>query len=215
MERSLPNRRWLLRGAIASASGAAGAAVPLLARRGDKPTPAPGPAPARGPARRRDPVDFPSAAWVPAAPPNYTRARRPAEYPVEYVVIHLTTDTFNIMIDTFQDPREALSAHYVMRSYDGHIVQCVREQDVAWHSGNWDFNTRSIGIEHEGWMDQPMYTDAMYEASAELTASICAKYGIPVDRKHILGHVEVPLATHEDPGPNWDWRRYMKLVRAA
>ena len=27
----------------------------------------------------------------------------------------------------------------------------VAEQDIAWHAGNWDYNTRAIGIEHEGY----------------------------------------------------------------
>ncbi len=86
-----------------------------------------------------------------------------------------------------------MSAHYVVRSADGHIAQCVRERDIAWHAGNWDYNTRSIGIEHEGWVDKPAYfTDAMYEESAKLTAAICTKYGIPKDRAHIIAHYEVP-----------------------
>lgn len=65
-------------------------------------------------------------------------------------------------------------------------------------------------------MDRPQdFTDAMYAASARLTAGICARYGIPVDRKHILGHVEVPGTDHTDPGPHWDWDRYLELVRRA
>jgi N-acetyl-anhydromuramyl-L-alanine amidase AmpD len=92
----------------------------------------------------------------------------------------------------------------------------VGERDVAWHAGNWDYNTRSIGIEHEGWVDKPAYfTNAMYEESAKLTAAICAKYAIPKDRSHILAHYEVPGSDHTDPGPNWDWTRYMRLVNFA
>jgi N-acetyl-anhydromuramyl-L-alanine amidase AmpD len=53
----------------------------------------------------------------------------------------------------------------------------------------------------------------MYAASARLTAATCRRYGIPVDRKHILGHVEVPGTDHTDPGPHWDWDRYIRLVR--
>ena len=36
-----------------------------------------------------------------------------------------------------------------------------------------------------------------------------------MDRKHIIGHVEVPGTDHTDPGPHWDWDRYMRLVREA
>jgi len=55
----------------------------------------------------------------------------------------------------------------------------------------------------------------MYRASAALTAEICKRYGIPRDRRHIIGHVEIPGARHTDPGRFWDWNRYMALVAAA
>jgi N-acetyl-anhydromuramyl-L-alanine amidase AmpD len=106
-----------------------------------------------------------------------------------------------------------VSAHYVVRSGDGFVAQCVRERDIAWHAGNWDHNTRSIGIEHEGWSTQPSYfTHTMYERSARLTAGICDRYGLPKDRAHIIGHHEVPGSDHTDPGAHWDWVRYIRLV---
>ena len=41
----------------------------------------------------------------------------------------------------------------------------------------------SIGIEHEGFVDNPAwFTDAMYRSSAALTRYLCDKYGIPKDR---------------------------------
>jgi N-acetyl-anhydromuramyl-L-alanine amidase AmpD len=55
----------------------------------------------------------------------------------------------------------------------------------------------------------------MYASSARLTAGICGRYGIPVDRRHIIGHVEVPGTDHTDPGPHWDWDRYIRLVHQA
>lgn len=158
-------------------------------------------------------TDYPSAHWVPASTSNYTVSTRPSAYPVQYVIIHVTQETFSDAVAIFQNPAKQVSAHYVVRSVDGYIDQCVREQNIAWHAGNWDYNTRSIGIEHEGYVDQPEYfTDAMYEKSALLTASVCDRYGIPKDRAHILGHVQVPGTDHTDPGPNWDWVRYIRLV---
>lgn len=161
-------------------------------------------------------VDYPSATWAPASTGNYTASNRPTSYPVQLVVIHVTQETFADTIKLFKDPAHAAAAHYVVRSADGAIDQCVREHDIAWHAGNWDYNTRSIGIEHEGWVDQPSYfTTAMYHASAALTASICDKYGIPKDRAHIIGHYQVPGTDHTDPGPNWDWVRYIRLVNGV
>lgn len=158
-------------------------------------------------------TDYPAAHWTPASTSNYTASTRPSAYPVQYVIIHVTQETFTDAVKIFQNPAKQVSAHYVVRSGDGYVAQCVREKNIAWHAGNWDYNTRSIGIEHEGWVDKPEYfTDAMYTKSALLTASVCDRYGITKDRSHILGHVQVPGTDHTDPGPNWDWVKYIRMV---
>src|SRR5262249_54040971 len=73
-----------------------------------------------------------------------------------------------------------------------------------------------IGIEHEGFIDNAAwYTEAMYQSSAALSCAIAKRYGIPVDRSHFLGHVDVPNQSHTDPGPNWNWGHYLDLVRAC
>ncbi|MFJ4840294.1 N-acetylmuramoyl-L-alanine amidase [Streptomyces sp. NPDC088746] len=174
------------------------------------------PASARAVAAPTADTDHPGARWAPASTSNYTVASRPSEYPVDRVIIHVAQQTFTETIGIFRNPGSEVSAHYVVRSGDGLVAQCVRERDVAWHAGNWDYNTRSIGIEHEGWVDQPSYfTHTMYERSARLTAGICDRYGLPKDRAHIIGHHEVPGSDHTDPGAHWDWVRYIRLVNLA
>lgn len=159
-------------------------------------------------------TDYGPAVWAPASTSNYTVADRPASHPIRYVVIHVTQGSYAGSISWFQNPAAKVSAHYTFRSSDGAVTQSVREKNIAWHAGNWTYNTQSIGIEHEGYVDNPAwFTDAMYRASAALTRTLTARYGIPVDRSHIIGHVEVPGATHTDPGPNWNWTYYMQLVR--
>ncbi|WNI16246.1 N-acetylmuramoyl-L-alanine amidase [Actinacidiphila sp. ITFR-21] len=198
-----PARRSLLRGGLAL--GAAGGAVLTGALWGGE-----------GSADADPAVDWPGAAWAPASTANYTASDRPSAYPVELVVIHVTQETFADTVRLFQDPAHAATAHYVVRSADGAIDQCVREHDIAWHAGNWDYNTRSVGIEHEGWVDDPSYfTTALYRSSARLTAALCDRYGIPKDRDHIIGHHEVPGADHTDPGPAWDWTGYVRLVNGG
>ncbi|MET8947853.1 N-acetylmuramoyl-L-alanine amidase [Streptomyces sp. NPDC004542] len=196
-DRPLPTRRHLLKGAALTAVPQA-----LL------------PAPQTG--TRTEAVDYPGAEWQPATSSNYTTASRPGTYPIDRVIIHVTQETYADTLAIFQNPQKAVSAHYLVRSADGHVAQCVREANVAWHAGNWDYNTRSVGIEHEGWTDQPAYfTDALYEQSAKLAAAVCDTYGIPKDRAHIIGHYEVPGSDHIDPGPDWDWVRYIRLVNFA
>ncbi|MFI1167217.1 N-acetylmuramoyl-L-alanine amidase [Streptomyces sp. NPDC020801] len=195
--RPLPSRRRILK-------GAALAAVPYALL------------PATRAGAHPQTVDYPPAEGQPASSSNYTASDRPTSYSIDRVIIHVTQEAYASTLAIFQNPQTEVSAHYVVRSADGHIAQCVREADVAWHAGNWDYNTHSIGIEHEGWVDKPAYfTDALYEQSARLTAAICDRYGIPKDRAHIIGHYEVPGTDHTDPGPNWDWVRYIRLVNFA
>ncbi|MFG3657983.1 N-acetylmuramoyl-L-alanine amidase [Streptomyces sp. NPDC047706] len=160
-------------------------------------------------------VDFTGARWVAASSANWRRADRPADYTIDMVIVHVTQGSFDSAVKVFQDPEHGAASHYIVRD-DGHIAQMIRELDVAYHAGNRDYNERSIGIEHAGFVDRPQdFTDEMYAASARLTAGICRRYGVPVDREHIIGHVEVPGTDHTDPGEHWDWDRYMRLVRQA
>jgi N-acetyl-anhydromuramyl-L-alanine amidase AmpD len=160
-------------------------------------------------------VDFRGARWLAASPANYRRADRPYDYAIDRVVVHVTQGSRSSAVRAFQDPGHQAAAHYIVGA-DGQVTQMIRELDVAFHAGNRAFNERSVGIEHEGFVERASsFTDAMYAASARLTARICERYGIPVDRRHIVGHAEVPGADHTDPGPHWDWDRYMGLVRRA
>lgn len=195
---SQPSRRRILRGAAALA------AVPTALL-----------LPASPAAARPRPLSagYPPTEWLPASSSNYTASDRPTSYSLDRVILHVTQETYANTLAIFQNPQKKVSAHYLVRSADGHVAQCVREADIAWHAGNWDYNTHSIGIEHEGWVDQPAYfTDALYEQSARLTAAICDRHQIPKDRSHIIGHYEVPGTDHTDPGPHWDWVRYLRMV---
>ena len=117
---------------------------------------------------------------------------------------------------------EAWSAHYTV-SKQGAIGQSVKEEDIAWHAGWWKTNKASIGIEHAGYLNDPFwFTEDMYRASARLSAYPSKRYKIPLDRKHIIGHHEVPgcsgagggVSCHTDPGNNWKWGKYMDLIKS-
>ncbi|MES2640269.1 MAG: MopE-related protein [Myxococcota bacterium] len=153
---------------------------------------------------------------APACGSNYSSASRGAG-DARYVVIHTTQGSYSGTISWFQNCSSSVTAHYTVRSSDGHITQSVDESDVAWHAGNSTYNWASVGIEHEGYVDAPerWYTEELYRASAALTADICDRHGIPKDRDHIIGHNEVPGATHTDPGSGWDWDYYICLVNGS
>jgi N-acetylmuramoyl-L-alanine amidase/Fibronectin type III domain len=210
-----------------SRTTSAGESITLAPQAVAAPAPGPGAAAAVGgaaaPATTAAVPDYPLATWVPADPANYSTASRPHDYPVDMIVIHDTEGSYGSAIQEFQNPATAASAHYVVSDL-GQITQMVAEHDVAWHAGNWDYNIRSIGIEHEGFASGPnWYTTAMYQASAHLAASICSRWGVPMDRTHVIGHYEVPdpdnpgqfggSGHHTDPGVNWDWTTYMGLAQ--
>ncbi|MET7695099.1 N-acetylmuramoyl-L-alanine amidase [Streptomyces sp. NPDC005483] len=212
---SARTRRAFIFGAGAVALGGVG----IAAARGTDKISRTLPSTLRGPllARKEGEVDQTGAEWIAASDANYRIAERPDDYMIDRVVIHVTQSTYPVALKVFEDPGHRAAAHYVVRARDGHVTQMVRELDVAYHAGNREWNERSIGIEHEGFVDAAdrWFTHASYRASAQLCASICARYGIPVDREHIVGHHEVPGTDHTDPGPHWDWDRYLRLARAA
>lgn len=130
---------------------------------------------------------------------------------VQYVVVHTMQGSYEGSINWFLNPDSDVSAHFCIRSDDGEITQMVNLSDRAWHVGS--SNTVAVGIEHEGFVDDASwYTFAMYDESAKLARWLVDHFGLPADREHIVGHVELPNQTHTDPGGNWNWDLYMAMV---
>lgn len=131
----------------------------------------------------------------------------------DYVVVHTMQGSYGGSIAWFQNPVSKVSAHYLMRSGDGDVTQMVLDKDRAYHVGT--MNRYALGIEHEGFVEDPdkWYTWATYNSSARLARWLTIKHDIPVDRDHIVGHVELPDQTHTDPGVGWNWNLYMALVQ--
>jgi len=129
----------------------------------------------------------------------------------------------------FQNPGAKVSAHYCIDNDT--IVQCVRDQDVAWAAPG--ANSDGIQIEHAGraaqtgrdWSDA--YSTAMLERSAKLVADLCRTYKIPVTwlrapdlqagKRGITTHDAVSKAfkrgSHWDPGANFPIERYLASIR--
>ena len=169
-------------------------------------------------------VDFPGALWV--SSPNYSSRGGEA---VREVAIHTMQGSYSGSISWFQNPSAQVSAHYLIRSSDGQVTQMVRESQKAWHVRS--HNPHSIGIEHEGYIDNPdWYTSAMYNKSAAITRQSCARYsGIVCTRAmrsyttadlsdadyDILGHQNLTDNSHTDPGKYWNWSHYYDLINPA
>ena len=156
-------------------------------------------------------LDYPNSRWIAAHPGNYTPGRSSA---IDLIVVHVTQGSYAGTISWFQNPSSGVSTHYVVRSSDGEITQMVRDGDTAYHVRN--ANSRALGIEHEGFVDNPSwFTDSMYRSSAALTKWLCERHGLPKTRQYIQGHNQIPGNDHTDPGPHWNWDYYMSLVNSG
>jgi len=169
--------------------------------------------------------DYGPAIWNPAATCNFSSRSGTA---ISAIAIHTVQGTYAGCISWFQNCVASVSAHYVIRSSDGQVTQMVAEADKAWHVGT--ENPYTIGYEHEGYVDNPSwYTEAMYNSSADLSRDVVdSGYGIPPLRTYykeatvsgfvlggctkIKGHQHYPNQSHVDPGINWDWEKYYKLI---
>jgi N-acetyl-anhydromuramyl-L-alanine amidase AmpD len=163
---------------------------------------------------------------------NYTRGR---SNPIDVLVIHTMEapekpTTAESVANWFAGPTAPqASAHYCIDNNS--IVQCVHDQDVAWHAPGANHN--GLGFEHAGfaaqtpkdWQDA--YSQAMLDVSAQLVAKKAEEYHIPViwlrvadllaGKRGITGHAEVSDAfhrsDHHDPGPNFPIQEYLALVK--
>jgi len=153
---------------------------------------------------------------------NYDLADRPAKgLTVDYVVLHDTEESLSGTISDFQDPNHFASANYVVDGVTGVVTQMVPDNDVAWQAGNWYVNMHAIGIEQVGFAVQgaTWFTERMYQTTATLVRYLAARYGIHIDRQHIIGHDDVPGVSpagiadmHWDPGPFWNWNHFFNLL---
>lgn len=159
---------------------------------------------------------------VPAAKSNYTKGR--GGHAISMIVIHTQQGSEHGTEAWFADPHAHASAHYGI-SFAGDVSQFVDDADTAWHAGNSHVNHESVGIELEGQTDAPNFTPEMMAALTELINELCAKYNIPKDRQHIIGHCEVPDPNHEgkfggannhkDPGPAFPFSELMAALTPA
>ncbi len=105
-----------------------------------------------------------------------------------------------------------VSAHFFIRR-NGEAIQFVSCNQRAWHAGvsEWWGKSRcndfSLGIELEG-SDLVPYTDKQYKKLQYLTRRLQRSYPL----KQIVGHADVAPGRKTDPGPFFDWKRYLNSL---
>ena len=180
--------------------------------------------------------NFSNCTWV-ASPNHYTGWNG---HTISAIAIHTVEGSYTSCVNYFQNTSANASTHYVVASnssYGGQITQMVDETNAAWHVTT--ENYYAIGYEHEGFVDDASwYTTTMYQTSAALTRDICNDHNINPLRMFyrdtlddgtaldygthdlggegtcikIKGHQHFSNQSHTDPGPNWTWDYYFKLV---
>jgi AmpD protein len=162
--------------------------------------------------------------------PSPNHDRRPPGTEIDLLVIHNISlppgefggpwidDLFLNRLDPAAHPYFAhiaqlrVSAHLLIRR-DGSLTQYVPLALRAWHAGKSSFQGRpdcngySIGIELEGSDDQP-FEDAQYDRLTRVTREIMALYPA-ISKDHISGHADIAPGRKTDPGPCFDWQRYL------
>ncbi len=116
----------------------------------------------------------------------------------------------------FEEIRDVrVSAHLLIRR-DGELVQFVSFTERAWHAGQSSFEGRencndfSIGIELEGTDDDP-YTPQQYQALDAVTRSLLQAYP-HMSRARITGHSDIAPGRKTDPGPAFEWPRFLDAL---
>ena len=105
---------------------------------------------------------------------HYTPGRQ--GHAIDKIVLHHNAGNLSIA-DCWNvwQTREA-SAHYQIDA-QGRVGQLVSDADTAWHSGDWETNLTSIGIEHADISSSPWRVSGeTLDAGAHLVAALCRYY---------------------------------------
>jgi N-acetyl-anhydromuramyl-L-alanine amidase AmpD len=218
----------------------------VTARAGERLTLAPHPAVAvadRAPPRVGPPpaVDYPGAIAFPTSCANTkcTIGRPLGNASVDKIVIHDTEGGWDASVATLQYDG-GKSVHYIVDADGSRVGQFRPETDTTYHAGNFFYNETSVGIEHVGVASDPAgFSAEQYATSRALVEDIRTRWDVPLDRKHIVGHYQIPdgsriaedsaacadtldncenspnfggASNHRDPGYNWQWCQYMQKL---
>ncbi|MEN6326685.1 MAG: N-acetylmuramoyl-L-alanine amidase [Syntrophomonas sp.] len=147
--------------------------------------------------------------------PNFTAGRKGRR--IIAIVNHITAGLMPGTLSWLRNPAAKASAHYLI-SKNGEVFQLVKDEDTAWHAGivnqpDWALydgsnpNYYTLGIEHEALAGEGL-TEKQYQASLWLHRQLLKKWGIKLDRDHIIGHYRIDSINRKnDPGTAFPWNK--------
>lgn len=87
----------------------------------------------------------------------------------------------------FRDGRQIFYTYHWLVRMDGTVEKLLPDDKIGWQAGNWDINTRSVGICLDGDFEDSAPPDAVLDAVAKLI-----KENYPqVKQERIFGHREI------------------------
>ncbi len=165
--------------------------------------------------------------------PSPNQDERPDGAAIDLLVIHNISlppgryggtwieDLFHNRLDPAAHPYFAaiaplrVSAHLLIRR-DGMLLQFVPFDRRAWHAGVSCYQGRvacndfSVGIELEGCDHEP-FTELQYRRLAAVTRTLVMAYP-EITPARIVGHSDIAPGRKTDPGPCFDWPRYLNAL---
>lgn len=156
----------------------------------------------------------------------------------DMIVLHVAEGTFKGTVSWCCNPNSGVSCHFVTGK-NGEREQLVDLDMASWCNGTsttkgdkYDYrrstnrlvkerktnaNFYTISIENEGYSYKDgmgALTEKQYQTVLQICKELIAKYNIPVDREHIVGHYEIaPVEKPNCPGPQFQWDRLMKDLK--
>lgn len=143
--------------------------------------------------------------------PNFKVGR--SGYKPEIIVLHIMAGSLPATDSWFASPASEVSSHYGV-GLNGEVHQYVKEEDQAWtqgyhqgatfklHKPGINPNLYCLSIEHEG-QDLSFATETQLNATVELIRAMAARWAIPIDRDHVIGHYEIdPIRKPNCPSVN-------------
>lgn len=135
--------------------------------------------------------------------PNFGIGRKDSK--PEIIVLHCMDGSLSGTDSWFANPISQVSSHYGV-GFNGEVHQYVKEEDTAWTQGlkvppvnrptfklykeGLNPNVYCLSIEHEG-SDLSIVHESQINATVSLIRAMASRWGIPIDRNHIIGHYEV------------------------
>lgn len=129
----------------------------------------------------------------------------------------------------FQNPAAQASTQ-AYADNDGDLYEMVPDDEPAWACGT-DASTRhwygqwgvvppwgeagvsnncfTLNIEVEGYAATLDMPEPQYQTVLRWAREKCARYHIPIDRAHLVGHGDL-ASNRVDPGPNFPWERLLR-----